>query len=53
MQLSEEKKKEIYEIIAARTEKDARSPAEVIAERFGGDEEKYLIAMAHWHGIKI
>lgn len=51
--LSSEKKNEIYKAIYDHMTPDDKYPCDVIADRYGGDEEQYLRIMASWHNIKI
>lgn len=49
--LTEFEREQIYKIIYKNPKEDDRDVAEVILEHFCGDEEKYLITMAKYHGI--
>ncbi len=51
--LSHEKRLEIYAKIGAQSHSDDTPPEKVIADDYNGDEDKYLRAMASWHGVEI
>jgi len=52
-ELTSEQKKIIWRTIGERMQEDEKDPYEVIKDDFDGDEERYLIVMADWHGIVI
>ncbi len=51
--LTQEKKLEIYRVIAQRTTPDDTPSTEVIERDFHGDEDAYLRKMAGWHNVPL
>ena len=51
--LTAEERTRIREAVDAAQAPDDPDPWEVVAERFGGDWDAYLRAMARWHGIPL
>ncbi len=51
--LSKEDKKKVLGVVYANKAEDDRFPGEVIHDRYGGDENKYLRVMATYHGVPI
>jgi len=51
--LTKEEKETIYGSIHRNMKPDDRAPKEVIAETYGGDEQRYLLAMALMYGIRL
>lgn len=52
-ELTPEQKIKIYETIGRHMAPDDRYPSEVIEDRYDGNEEAYLKAMARWHNVKL
>ena len=50
-QLAAREKQTIWNVIYSNWAPDDRDPAEVIIDRYAGDENAYLTAMARWHRI--
>ena len=49
--LTESEKKRIWEVIRKNIREDDRDPEEVIRDLYGGDEDRYLTAMAQQHRV--
>jgi len=52
-QLTEAQRAKIWQVIHSMMREDDRDPQEVIRDRYGGDEERYLRDMARQHRILL
>ena len=51
--LTDDEKSAIWEAIRIKMAPDDRDPHVIINEDYGGDEERYLRVMAHYHNVPI
>lgn len=51
--LTADDKRRVWAAIRRKTQPDDREPRIVIDDRYGGDEDAYLRAMAEYHGVSI